>query len=177
MNAVAKVVKPAAQTGNFRARNHRISKMPVKDIMRIRMAELDLSNQDVQKVAGYPSANVIAMMKSGSMSLPPRRAVVVADLLQVDRLMLFTKALEEYDSDMADALKSCLKDQPFATKNEASMLDLIRKETHDLDVDLTSQPELVAAVTAAVRTAYKVARKDADQTLKLIDTKKAPKVA
>jgi hypothetical protein len=48
-------------TENFRQRDHRFSALPLKDVLKIQMKNLGVKNVDLQKILGYPAANVVSM--------------------------------------------------------------------------------------------------------------------
>ena len=91
-----------AITRNFRMRDPRFTGLAVKDILRIRMDDLGIKNPDLQRALGYAKPNVIAMMRSGTMSLPPSKALVAAQLLELDPVFLLNKVIAENDPALWD---------------------------------------------------------------------------
>lgn len=136
-------------TRDFRARDHRLTGLPVKDVLKIRMKDLGLKNPQLQKALGYPSANVIAMMKTGSMRLPSNKVPAAAELLQVDPKFLLAKSIAESDSELWDVIASLLGDQ-LITANEMALINLVRQGLNGHDVSLAQSPAFVAALQPAL---------------------------
>lgn len=126
-------------TQNFRARDHRFTALPVKDVLKIRMKDLSIKNTDLQKALDYPMPNVIAMMKSGSMRLPANKAVVTAKLLQVDAVFLLSKVIAENDPDLWDVISALLGNQ-LVTANEMALLKFVRQGLDGHDVNMAESP-------------------------------------
>ena len=91
-------------TLNFRRCDPRFTVLPVKDILKIRMHDLGIKNPDMQRALGYPRPNVIAMMRNGNMSLLPSKALVAAQLLELDPVFLLNKVIAENDPALWDAI-------------------------------------------------------------------------
>jgi hypothetical protein len=135
---------------NKSARDPRYSALPVKDILTIRLKDLGLKNTDLQKALGYDYPNVIAMMKTGSMRLPPSKAVIAARLLKIDPIFLLGKVIAENDPDLWDAISSVMADQ-LVTANELELIRLVRQGLDGHDVNLTQSPALVEAVNQELK--------------------------
>lgn len=130
---------------NSRLRDHRFTALPVKDILRIRMKDLGLKNRDLQLALDYPRPNVIAMMKTGSMSLPPGKAVIAAHLLKVDPVFLLSKVIAENDPTLWEAISAVLSDY-LITENEMALINMARQSLDGHDVNLAGSPVFVQAV-------------------------------
>lgn len=124
-------------TKSFRERVHRISKLPVKDVLRIKMDELGIKNIDLQKRLGFPTPNVISMMKSGTMRVPIQHAVSVAEYLEIDKLGFLRKVVEENDPLLWDAMQLATGSTLGLTRNESNLLSFIRTSMDGFDPDLT----------------------------------------
>lgn len=134
---------------NFRERDHRFTALPVKDVLKIRMKDLGIKNPELQKALGYPMPNVIAMMKSGSMRLPPSKAVVTAQLLEVDPAFLLSKVIAENDPALWDAISAVMGDH-LVTANEMALLNLVRQGLDGHDVNLAESPGFTDAAGPAL---------------------------
>ena len=130
--------------------DHRFTALPVKDIFKIRMRDLDLKNPDLQMALAYPYPNVIAMMKSGSMRLPAGKAVIAARMLEVDPVFLLSKVISENDPALWDAISEVMADQ-LVTANEMALLKMVRRELDGHDVNLAESPGFVAATAPALK--------------------------
>lgn len=133
-------------TENFRERDHRFTALPVKDVLRIRMKDLGIKNQQLQRALCYPTPNVIAMMKTGSMRLPSNKVPAAAQLLQVDPKFLLAKVIAENDPELWDVIESLLGDQ-LITVNEMDLIALVRQRLDGHDVSLAQSPDFVQAIT------------------------------
>lgn len=143
-----KAITETSQT--FRERDHRFTALPVKDVLKIRMKDLGIRNTDLQKALGYPMANVIAMMKSGSMRLPANKAVVTAQLLQVDPVFLLSKVIAESDPELWDVISALLGNQ-LVTANELALIKLVRQGLDGHDVNLAESPGFTDAAGPALK--------------------------
>lgn len=178
MNATAKkTTKPAATQRDHRSREHRMSKLPIREILKTRMADLGIKNTDLQKALGYPAPNVIAMMKTGNMALSETRAVEVAEILQVDPFMFFSKLMQENKPLIWDNFVAVMKGRTMTTVNEGSFLDAVRTRLEGFDVDLSAEPEVMQALEPILKAIVKRERAQADAHIKAIDAagRAAPK--
>lgn len=130
---------------NFRERKHRYTSLPVKDVLRIRMTDLEIKNVDLQKALGYPAPNVIAMMKSGSMRLPEGKAIEVADILKLDRTFLLGKVVSENNPDLWDAITTIMGDR-LVSANELALVGHVRAALNGHDVNLAQSATFTQAV-------------------------------
>ena len=124
---------------DFRQRDHRYTSLPVKDVLKIRMKDLNIKNTDLQKALDYPMPNVIAMMKSGTMRLPTSKALIAAQLLQVDPVFLLSKVIAENDPALWDAISAVMGEQ-LITPNELALIKLVRRCLDGHDVNLAESP-------------------------------------
>lgn len=152
MNAVAKVVKP---TPEYKTREHRFTKLPVRDILKVRMADLEVKNIELARLMGYPTGNVIAMMKSGSMRLPVNKVGIVAKTLNLDPVFLLGKLIEENDAGMWAAIKSVMGNNRLLTENEGFFLDMVRETLEGHDIDLVGCGELLQATKPILKSIAK----------------------
>ena len=132
-------------TLNFRMRDHRFTSLPVKDILKIRMKDLQLKNADMRSALDYAKPNVIAMMKMGTMRLPANKALIAAELLKLDPVFLLGKVIAENDPALWDAI-SAVMGEYLLTKNELALINMVRQALDGHDVDLAGSPVFVEAV-------------------------------
>ena len=135
---------------SFRLRDHRFTALPVKDILRIRMKDLGIKNVDLQKALDYPMPNVISMLKSGGMKLPPGKAVIAAKLLEVDPVFLLSKVIAESDQALWDAISEVMGEY-LITANELDLLKLVRDGLDGHDVNLIDSPEFADVAIPALK--------------------------
>ena len=152
----------------FRARDHRFSSLPVKSIIRIRMEELDISNRDLQQALGYTNANVVAMLRHGSMRLPEHKVVAVADMLQLDRAFLLGKVMGENSPALWATLQTVLGER-LVTANELTFIQVIRTALDGHDAPLAASQALLDAMAPVLAAIYKVEEALKDASLRRAD--------
>jgi hypothetical protein len=140
---MTKTKQPANAT--FRERKHRYTSLPVKDVLRIRMTDLEIKNVDLQKALGYPAPNVIAMMKSGSMRLPESKTIEVADILKLDRTFLLGKVVSENNPELWDAITTIMGDR-LVSANELALVGYVRAALDGHDVNLAESAVFTQAM-------------------------------
>lgn len=135
---------------DFRARQQFLDRLPVKDILKIRMKDLGIKNTDLQKALDYAHPNVIAMMRSGKMSLPPGKTNIAAKMLQIDPVFLMGKVISESIPGLWEAISEIMADH-LVTANEVALLNTLRQKLEGHDVDLAQSPEFLAAVAPVLK--------------------------
>lgn len=140
----------ALQTKNFRLREHRVSSLSIKDILKTRIKDLGLKNTEVQEALNYPNPNVIAMIKAGKMNLPPEKAYAAASILQLDPVFMIMKTLQESNALLHDSIVRVLGKQ-LITENELALLALFRNESKGHDIDFTASEEFLQATLPVIR--------------------------
>ena len=142
----------------------RYSTLPVKNLLKIRMNELDIKNVELQRTLGYPKANVIAMMKGGSMQLPANKVIDAARLLEVDPVFLLGKVVAEKDPDLWRVILALLGKE-LVTDNEMALIQLVRQELGGHDVDLVHCASFVGALVPLLKAAFDRASAEAQSAL------------
>lgn len=137
-------------TLDARLHDPRFTALPVKDILKTRMHDLGIKNPDLQRALDYAKPNVIAMMRGGSMSLPPSKALVAAELLELDPVFLLSKVIAENDPALWDAISAVLGEY-LMTKNELAVIKMLREELDGHDVDLAVLPAFAQAVAPVLK--------------------------
>lgn len=127
---------------DFQVHDPRFTSLPVRDVLKIRMKDLGMKNVDLQKILNYPAANVISMMKGGTMRVPESKAIKIADALQLDRIFLLGKVVAENSPELWGAVSTVLGDR-LVTANELALINLIRAALAGHDVDLAQSPGFV----------------------------------
>lgn len=130
----------------------RYSALPVKDLLKIRMKELDIKNVELQRTLGYPKSNVIAMMKGGSMQLPANKVIDSARLLEVDPVFLLGKVIAEKDPELWRVILALLGNE-LVTDNEMKLIHFVREGLGGHDVDLLQTPAFAEALSHHLKVA------------------------
>jgi len=127
----------------------RYSALPLKDLIKIRLKDLGITNIQMQKVLGYQRPNVIAMIKKGGMRLPEAKAIITADLLQVDRTFLMNKVIAENNPELWEALSMVMGDK-LVTTNELALIQFVREGLNGHDADLMGAYEIGKTIAPAL---------------------------
>ena len=122
----------------------------VKDILKIRMKDLDLKNTDLQIALGYPRPNVIAMMRVGAMRLPASKAVITAKLLQIDPKFLLGKVIAENDQELWTEMSSVMN-TALVTDHEMALIMLVRDAMAGHDLNLAECPQFKQMALPVIR--------------------------
>lgn len=88
--------------------------------------------------AGFTRAslNIVSMIKAGDSKLPLDKVPAMAKALEVDPVLLWRLAMEQYQNGAAmDAIKSIFKE--VVSENEADIIRYIRELTDNADPSLT----------------------------------------
>lgn len=141
---------PESNKGDYRKREHRFSKLPFRDVMKIAMTEKKIGNAEMQIALGYPRPNVIAMIKSGAMNLPEQKALTVAKVLDLPPLFILKKLVLENNPLLWDAIESVMAER-MVSPSEMALLDLVRTETDGLDINLAENAEFTQALLPVLR--------------------------
>jgi hypothetical protein len=137
-------------TPDFRAHQHHLTALPVKDVLRIRLKDLGLKNTDLQKALGYTNPNVIAMMKTGSMRLPNNKVAITANLLGIDPVFLLGKVIAENDPELWASISGVMVDR-LVSANEVALLAVLRQKLDGHDVNLAQSKDFLAAAEPALK--------------------------
>lgn len=113
------------RTKDHRARSDRLSAIPVKDILKMRMDDLEMTNLALQKALGYSNPNVIAMMKNGSMRVPEEKAFEVARILEVEPILFLRMVIEENKPTLWDAIMAVMSHQRSQQMSQRSFLHCV----------------------------------------------------
>lgn len=92
---------------------------------------------EIAAAAGFPSRNMLSMIKTGDTKLPIDRVPALARALECDPAMLFTLCLEQQESSLAEVV-----DEIFGTvvsQNEVLWLKEIREASEHADPFLTTK--------------------------------------
>jgi transcriptional regulator with XRE-family HTH domain len=96
------------------------------------------SQMQIATEAGFPNANMIAMIKNGAAKLSIDRVPALAKALECDPRYLFSLALEQKGGDMSEAV---IKDifGVVVTRNEAAWIEALRNASDHKDPRLTTR--------------------------------------
>lgn len=134
---------------NYREREHRVTELPVADILKTVMKDLGIKNIELQKALGFPNPNVIAMIKSGAMRLPVNMAIKTAEMLKLDKVAFLGKVVAENDPALWDSIESLLGKKLVST-NELLLIKQIREMSKGFDLNLAESPEWLQANAAVI---------------------------
>lgn len=109
----------------------------------------ELTNVEVARRLGYERANVIAMMRTGSMKVPLNKVPDLARLIGVDPRALLRRVLLEYDPALWKTVQ-CIFGTGTLSANEQALIDLLRSRTAALDPDLAGNQVFALGFTLLV---------------------------
>lgn len=112
---------------------------PVRELVANHQKMLEMSNIELAHRLGYANGNVIAMLKAGTMKLPPDKIGLAAAALQIDPLYLAQCANADQDWGIDVLLEAVSRRTPI-TANEEKMILHMRKLAQGDDVDLDEHP-------------------------------------
>ncbi|MCF8169347.1 MAG: hypothetical protein K9J77_12155 [Rhodoferax sp.] len=165
---MTKQTLPPTTAATFRERKHRYTSLPVKDVLKIRMQDLDIKNVDLQKALGYAAPNVIAMMRAGSMRLPEGKAIEVADILKLDRTFLLGKVIAENNPELWDAITTIMGDR-LVSASELAVVNWLRHALNGHDIDLAESIEFKEAAAPVIAGIVKRENELAQAALRRVD--------
>lgn len=126
MNAKKTVVKHA-----------KVKLIPVRELLSVQAERLGLKNHEIAERLGYPTPNVISMMKSGTMRLPVNKISLAAEVLKIDPMYLAMCVDAESGGGLAELLTSISKRTPI-TLNEEKLIQDLRGAADGMDLDFDS---------------------------------------
>ena len=101
--------------------------------LRPRKSQLEIASE-----AGFPNANMMALLKSGANKLPLDRVPALAKALDCDPRMLFKLAVEQLGGDTtARAIEEIFG--AVVTRNEAAWIEELRNASGHIDPPLTAR--------------------------------------
>lgn len=92
--------------------------------------QIHLCNKSQAAIAsevGFPSANVLSMIKRGKTRLPLNRVGPMAEALGLDSSHLFKMVMKEYNPETWGAIERYMLKQPFVSQNELEIIEVIRQ--------------------------------------------------
>ena len=121
------------------------SALPLHVYIANKMADAGLNNREFAEAIGYPSYNVIAMIKNGTMAFPKAKIIATAKALNIDEAFLLNKVLALRDPELAATIEK-VAGQSLVTKTELGLINFIRTHLDGTDPDLMNQTELLEAM-------------------------------
>lgn len=101
----------------------------------------DKSQREIAQEAGFSSANVLAMMKSGTTKVPLDRVPKLAKALGVDPRKLFLLCIEEYKPELFATIKDILDGAFPLSVNEEKIIKKLRAISKNGDPPLHGRNE------------------------------------
>jgi hypothetical protein len=84
------------------------------------------TQSEIAREAGFGKPNIITMLKQGTTKVPTVKIGPLARALEVDPLHLFKLVMNEYEPDTWDMIQDMILKQPFVTRNEMEIIEVIR---------------------------------------------------
>lgn len=119
---------------------------PLSEFIDARWGATGLTNDQAASKFGFLASNVVSMWRVGRTAVPLARLPMIADLLGVDLIMLFTLWLKQarLRNDGVPATLIEVLERRLVTANEAEVIRTLRHATRNAD------PAFSAAVQSAI---------------------------
>jgi transcriptional regulator with XRE-family HTH domain len=150
--------------------------LPMSQYLINMMAAAKINNRQLAEALGYTSANVIAMLRNGTMALPIDKLIPAARALGVDEIFFLIKGISEKNPTLATALKETLGDR-LISKKELALVEFCRTHLDGVDADLLD-PELLALMKprlTAMRESELIKHQLTTELLRKEDARSGPK--
>jgi transcriptional regulator with XRE-family HTH domain len=98
-----------------------------------------LTQREIAARAGYPRPNIITMFKTGETKIPIEKIPVFAEILGIDSKRFLRIALQEYSPNVLAVIER--RFGPQISRNEAEILQEIRKRSNGADPKLVTQAQ------------------------------------
>lgn len=112
--------------------------VPVFEILRDALNATTKKPAELAVEMEYKSANVLSMLKSGAMSLPLNKVVLVGRALGIDTTYLLTAVDRENQTNLVEIIQDALA-RPVISDNEMKLVMLMREASHGLDINLDNE--------------------------------------
>lgn len=96
------------------------------------------SQRDIAEIVGYANQNMITMIKQGTAKVALDRVPLLAKALEIDPVHLMRLAMEQFYTPKTAASLMELFSQVM-TRNEADIIETIRRASDDTDPKLTDE--------------------------------------
>jgi len=83
----------------------------------------------VARESGFPQANMISMIKSGTTKVPISKVSQIAKAIGVDPMYLFRLVMAEYQPELWGAIEHIVMAQGVLTESEAEIIATIRESS------------------------------------------------
>jgi len=121
----------------------------VAEFIAERLANSHKTQREIAEECGFEKANVVTMLKSGTMKLPLNRGGAMARALDADPAYLLRLAMREYLPDAWEAIETTLQSTAL-TANELNLVRAYREVTGDNDAQaVVINRDAVIAIVAA----------------------------
>ncbi len=123
-------------------------KVTVASYVEQQLAVCGRTQKEIAEELGYENPNMISMLKKGNTKVPLNRVYTLAKAMGVDPKFFLRMVMTEYMPDTWAAISLVYGDQMVLADQEIQLVQLFRKVTGGLPVDL-ELPENVDAITSA----------------------------
>ncbi len=146
---------------------------PVKELIAVHQERIGYKNMELAQKLGYPSPNVISMLKAGTMRLPISKITQVAEVLHIDPLYLAMCVDVESNYELTPLLDTISK-RTTITFNEETLIRKLREVSDGLDMNLNDHPQELATILAAFGSMVSKERDKYAEEVSHIKTRKRP---
>jgi hypothetical protein len=124
-----------------------LKRMKVREIIALHQEILGIKSADLAVKLGYDNANIVSMLKAGTMTLPNNKIEALASALGLDPLYVAQSVNEESNFQLSGMLEAISKRTPI-TLNEEKLILSMREVAAGRDINHDKEPELRAQMLA-----------------------------
>lgn len=117
-------------------------RMTMREMIAFNQEVVGIKNIDLADKLGYDNANVVSMLKAGTMSLPTNKISALASALRLDPLHVALCVSEESQYMLAGLLEAISK-RTAVTLNEEKLILAMREASAGRDVNFYNHPALL----------------------------------
>ncbi len=103
--------------------------LTVAEYIDLQIAASGKSQFLIAEECGFAKPNIITMIKQGKTKLPLAKVGLMAQALSIDPLHLFKMVMSEYEPDTWEMISDMILKQPFVTKNEMAIIEVVRESS------------------------------------------------
>lgn len=119
-----------------------VKRMTMRELIAFNQEIVGIKSLDLANKLGYDNANIVSMLKSGTMSLPINKISALASALQLDPLHVALCVSEETHYMLAGVFEAISK-RTAVTLNEEKLILAMREAAAGRDVEFDKHPALL----------------------------------
>lgn len=153
-----------------------VKRMSMREMIAFHQEVVGIKSADLAAALGYSNANVVSMLRAGTMTLPNNKISRLASALHLDPLHVAITLNEENGFNLGAILEAVSK-RTAVTLNEEKLILAMREAAAGNDINFDKQPQLLAKLMDTHLEIVKAETDLSDETLAQLRTKKRSAVA